>query len=225
MKLRDELGMIYADEQFSDLFPERGQPAESPARLALVTVLQFAEGLTNRQAADAVRGRIDWKSALGLELSDPGFDFSVLSEFRSRLLAGSAEERLLSIQLKLFRAGSGKGRRPPTHRLDARLGDHPPAQPARTGRRKPAPYIEHTGAGGAGLAGDRGPARLVRTLWSAFRLLPSAGVRANNAKRSRSRSGLMATGSGCGLGVGPAPGRCGALPPSAAPDLDPAVLP
>jgi hypothetical protein len=44
MKLRDELGMIYADEQFSDLFPERGQPAESPARLALVTVLQFAEG-------------------------------------------------------------------------------------------------------------------------------------------------------------------------------------
>ena len=177
MKLRDELGMIYTDEQFSDLFPERGQPAESPARLALVTVLQFAEGLTDRQAADAVRGRIDWKYALGLELSDPGFDYSVLSEFRSRLLAGSAEERLLTTQLKLFQArGPGKGRWSPTHRLDARRGGHPPAQPARTGRRKPAPYVERTGARGAGLAGDRGLARLVRTLWPALRLLPSTGV-------------------------------------------------
>ena len=45
MKLRDELGMIYTDEQFSDLFPRRGQPAASPAQLALVIVLQFAEGL------------------------------------------------------------------------------------------------------------------------------------------------------------------------------------
>ena len=120
MKLRDELGMIYTDEQFSDLFPERGQPAESPARLALVTVLQFAEGLTDRQAADAVRGRIDWKYALGLELSDPGFDFSVLSEFRSRLLAGSAEERLLTTQLQLFQArglvkAGGRQRTDSTH--------------------------------------------------------------------------------------------------------------
>lgn len=102
IKLRDELGVMYTDEQFSDLFPERGQPAESPARLALVTVLQFVEGLPDRQAADAVRGRIDWKYALGLELSDPGFDYLVLSEFRSRLLAGSTEERLLTAQLKLF---------------------------------------------------------------------------------------------------------------------------
>ena len=69
----------------------------------MVTVLQFAEGLTDRQAAEAVRGRIDWKYALGLELSDPGFDYSVLSEF-ARLLAGSAEERLLTAQLQLFQA-------------------------------------------------------------------------------------------------------------------------
>lgn len=122
MKLRDELGMIYADEQFRDLFPERGQPAESPARLALVTVLQFTEGLTDRQAAEAVRGRIDWKYALGLELSDPGFDYSVLSEFRSRLLAGSAEERLLTTQLKLFQArglvkAGGRQRTDSTHVL------------------------------------------------------------------------------------------------------------
>jgi transposase len=120
MKLRDEWGMMYTDEQFSDLFPERGQPAESPARLALVTVLQFVEGLPDRQAADAVRGRIDWKYALGLELSDPGFDFSVLSEFRSRLLAGSAEERLLTAQLKLFQArglvkAGGRQRTDSTH--------------------------------------------------------------------------------------------------------------
>lgn len=75
MRIRDELGAVYLDDQFSDLFPGRGQPAESPALLALVVVLQFAEGLTDRQAAEAVRGRIDWKYALGLELTDPGFDF------------------------------------------------------------------------------------------------------------------------------------------------------
>ena len=64
MRLADQLGAIYRDEQFAALFP-RGQPALSPARLALVTVLQFVEGLSDRQAADAVRGRIDWKYALG----------------------------------------------------------------------------------------------------------------------------------------------------------------
>jgi transposase len=66
MRMRDELGAVYADEQFQDLFSERGQPAESPSLLAFVIVLQFAEGLTDRQAADAVRGRIDWQYALGL---------------------------------------------------------------------------------------------------------------------------------------------------------------
>src|SRR5713226_4220619 len=93
--LRDELETIYADSLFAALFPTRGQPAEAPGRLALVTVLQFAEGLADRQAAEAVRSRIDWKYLLGLELGDPGFDFSVLSEFRDRLLAGTAEELLL----------------------------------------------------------------------------------------------------------------------------------
>jgi len=74
--------------------------AEAPWRLALVTVLQFAEGLSDRQAADAVRARIDWKYALGLSLEDPGFDFSVLSEFRARLIAGAAEQRLLDLLLR-----------------------------------------------------------------------------------------------------------------------------
>jgi transposase len=71
MRMRDELGEVYTDGPFAELFPRRGQPAESPGRLAWVTVLQFAEGLSDRQAAEAVRGRIDWKYVLGLELTDP----------------------------------------------------------------------------------------------------------------------------------------------------------
>src|SRR5437588_12477699 len=83
MRLRDALGELYQDEDFAALYPVEGQPAYAPWRLALVTVLQYVEGLTDRQAADAVRERIDWKYALGLELRDPGFDFSVLSECAS----------------------------------------------------------------------------------------------------------------------------------------------
>src|SRR5262245_57707853 len=97
--VRDTLGTFYDDERFAALFPDRGQPALAPWRLALVIVLQFAEGLSDRQAADAVRSRIDWKYALGLELTDPGFDFSVLSEFRGRLLAGGAESLFLDAML------------------------------------------------------------------------------------------------------------------------------
>jgi transposase len=102
MQMRDTLGTIYADVQFADLYPTVGQPAEAPWRLALVTIMQFAENLTDRQAAEAVRGRIDWKYALGLELSDAGFNFSVLSEFRARLIVGRAEERLLTQRRDLF---------------------------------------------------------------------------------------------------------------------------
>ena len=95
MKLRDELGTIYQDEQFNHLFKWRGTPAESPGFLAQVSIMQFAEGLTDRQAAEAVRSRIDWKYALGLKLTYTGFAHSVLSEFRKRLLAGEEEELLL----------------------------------------------------------------------------------------------------------------------------------
>ena len=65
----------------------------------MASVLQYVEGLSDRQAADAVRGRIDWKYALGLELTDPGFDHTVLSEFRSRLVHGQAEQQLLDTLL------------------------------------------------------------------------------------------------------------------------------
>src|SRR5579862_5535108 len=124
MTLRDQLGTLFEDTQFADLFPSRGQPAETPWRLALVTVMQFAEGLPDRQAADAVRSRIDWKYALSLELTDPGFNFSILCEFRARLLAGEAEQRLLETVLTLARErgwlkARGKQRTDSTHVLAA----------------------------------------------------------------------------------------------------------
>lgn len=120
MKIRDELGPIFEDEQFVDLYPSLGQPAASPGRLALVTVMQYVENLTDRQAADAVRGRINWKYALGLELSDPGFHYSVLSEFRARLVAGGAEQILLEKMLEQCQAkglleGKSKQRTDSTH--------------------------------------------------------------------------------------------------------------
>jgi len=93
--LRDEFGSIFDDEQFTDLYPSRGQPGLAPWRLAFVTIMQFMENLSDRQAAEAVRARIDWKYVLGLELTDEGFHYSVLSEFRSRLLEGEAEQKLL----------------------------------------------------------------------------------------------------------------------------------
>jgi transposase len=95
LTLRDHLGTIFQDEDFAALFPAWGYPGLPPWRLALVTIMQFREQLSDRQAAEAVRARIDWKYLLGLDLTDPGFDFSVLCEFRDRLLAGSAAALLL----------------------------------------------------------------------------------------------------------------------------------
>ena len=106
MRMRDELGTTYQDEAFAHLFSHTGQPAEAPWRLAVVTIMQFAEGLSDRQAADAVRGRIDFKYALGLDLSDPGFDASALSEFRTRLIEGRAEEELLCLPARDSRRGN-----------------------------------------------------------------------------------------------------------------------
>jgi transposase len=101
--LRNNLGSIYSDVAFTGLFSKRGQPAESPWRLALISVMQFVENLSDRQAAEAVRSRIDWKYALSLPLTDPGFDFSILSEFRQRLIEGNAEQLLLDKLLEQLR--------------------------------------------------------------------------------------------------------------------------
>jgi transposase len=124
LSLRDELGPIFADTDFVDLYPKQGQPAYAPWRLALVTLMQFRENLPDRQAAEAVRARIDWKYLLGLELTDPGFDRSVLCEFRARLLKGGAEERLLERLLARCRAlgllkARGRQRTDATHALAA----------------------------------------------------------------------------------------------------------
>lgn len=102
--MRDELDLRYPDSRFADLFRStQGRAAESPGMLALITVMQYAEGLSDRQAAEAVRARIDWKYALGVHLEYKGFHFSVLGEFRKRLVAGSAEQRLLDDMLEQFR--------------------------------------------------------------------------------------------------------------------------
>jgi transposase len=124
MRARDELGEVFSDGAFVDAFGVRGKPGISPGQLAMVTVLQFAENLTDRQAADAVRGRIDWKYLLGLELTDAGFDFTVLSQFRSRLvghdLQGMALDMLLDrlVEMGLIKP-RGRQRTDATHVLAA----------------------------------------------------------------------------------------------------------
>jgi transposase len=101
--LRDTFGSLFESTQFQHLFSFEGRPAEDPARLAVITILQFAERLSDEQAANAVRSRIDWKYLLALSLEDAGFDASVLSEFRSRLLEGKAEHVLFETLLDTFR--------------------------------------------------------------------------------------------------------------------------
>ncbi|HEY4033225.1 MAG TPA: transposase [Ktedonobacteraceae bacterium] len=118
MRLREELADLYQDEHFASLYPVEGQPAYQPWRLAIVTVLQYTEGLTDRQAANAVRERIDWKYALGLDLTDPGFDFSVLCEFRTRLLERQQEALLLDRLLEVCKQRGWRNRRwQATHRF------------------------------------------------------------------------------------------------------------
>jgi transposase len=124
LRLADALGPIFSNPDFADLYPKEGQPAEDPAQLALVTLFQFAEGLTDRQAADAVRSRINWKYALCLPLEDEGFDSTVLVEFRARLLAGGAERRLFDALLDCLKAhgfvkAGGRQRTDSTHVLAA----------------------------------------------------------------------------------------------------------
>lgn len=124
MQIRDQFQTLYDDHAFAALFSHRGQPAEAPWRLALVCVFQFIEGLTDRQAAEAVQQRIDWKYALALELTDPGFDFSVLSKFRSRVVAGGAELQFFEVLLAQLKAGGflkarGRQRTDSTHVLAA----------------------------------------------------------------------------------------------------------
>ncbi len=102
--VRDQLGEWLSDEQFAGAYGVRGKPGWPPSRLALVTVFQKAENLTDRQAAEAVRTRIDWKYALGLGLADPGFDDSILSEFRTRVATGGLDQVVLDTLLERLAA-------------------------------------------------------------------------------------------------------------------------
>jgi transposase len=122
--MRDELGTLFDDRDFAELFSRLGFPAVTPWRLALITVMQFLENLSDRQAAEAVRSRIDWKYLLGLELTDSGFDYSVLSGFRSRLVDGEKQTLLLERLVERFREKKllkvqGKQRTDSTHVLAA----------------------------------------------------------------------------------------------------------
>ena len=167
IRARDELGSWYDDEVFAAAYGARGKPGISPAQLAMVTVLQFAENLTDRQAADAVRGRLDWKYCLGLALDDEGFDFSVLSEFRARLVAGSLELKILDLLLDRLKglgllAAGGRQRTDSTHVLGRIRGPEP------------------AGAGRGERPGGAGSARGCRPALAGHghRRLLAAGVRA-----------------------------------------------
>jgi transposase len=122
--VRDKLGEWLSDEQFAGAYGVRGKPGWPPSRLALVTIFQKAENLTDRQAAEQVRARIDWKYALGLDLADPGFDHSILSEFRARVADGGLEQVVLDTLLErlaasgLIKAG-GKQRTDSAHVIAA----------------------------------------------------------------------------------------------------------
>lgn len=122
--VRDRLGELFPDAEFAPGFGVRGRPGWSPGRLALVTVLQMAENLTDRQAADAVRDKISWKYALGLDLDDEGFDASVLSEFRTRVVEHGLEQRVLDLLLDALKTeglvgAGGKQRTDSTHVISA----------------------------------------------------------------------------------------------------------
>ena len=125
LKIADELGQLYEDKEWLELYRhDCGQRGISPSRLALITIFQFLEGLTDRQTVEAVKARIDWKYVLGLELTDSGFDFTVLSEWRKRLIDSKKAERLLEIMLSHFRSKNllkerGKQRTDSTHVLGA----------------------------------------------------------------------------------------------------------
>jgi transposase len=125
-RLRDALDTLDLDEQLQALVPVRGQPAEAPWRLALVTLVQLAEDLADRQAADAVRSRIDLKSLLAVDLTDPGFDHTG-GEFRQRLLDGEVDRLLLDPLLDRCRTlgllqARGRQRTDSTHILAAVRG-------------------------------------------------------------------------------------------------------
>jgi transposase len=118
MAIRDHLDGLWSDEDFAQWYPRDGKPGLSPAQLATVCVLQFLMELSDRQAAEAVRCRIDFKYALAMELDDPGFHHSVLADFRERLAEGDRADRLLDLALARLK-DAGLVRERTTQRTDS----------------------------------------------------------------------------------------------------------
>ncbi|MER6112573.1 transposase [Streptomyces hirsutus] len=118
MWVRDRLDGLWCDEDFADWYPRDGRPGLSPAQLATVCVLQFVLGLSDRQAAEAVRCRIDFKYALAMELDEPGFHHSVPADFRERLTEGDRADRLLDLALARLK-DAGLVRERSTQRTDS----------------------------------------------------------------------------------------------------------
>jgi transposase len=124
MAIRDHLNGLWSDGDFEEWYPRDGKPGLSPAQLATVSVLQFLLELSDRQAAESVRNRIDFKYALGMELEDPGFHHSVLADFRERLAEEGRADKLLDLALEKIRAiglvrDRGRQRTDSTHVLAA----------------------------------------------------------------------------------------------------------
>ena len=146
MWVRDRLDGLWADEDFASWYPRDGRPGISPAQLATVSVLQFLLDLSDRDAAEAVRCRIDFKYALGLDPGDPGFHHSVLGDFRDRLLEEGRADRLLDLALARGEGGrAGPRPRHRAHRLHPRPGG---------GARPDSPGAGHRG-GARRLGGTR----------------------------------------------------------------------
>ena len=162
LQMRDLLGTLYDDQLFAALFPPQGQPAlarlaPSPGQHHAVCAIR----LSDRQAAEAVRIRIDWKYALNLELSHPSYDFSVLCSWRARLLVGHAEQLLFETMLDQFKThGLLKARWAPTHRFDPYPGRHSHPQPLGMRGRDDAPRARSSGSRGSCLAASAGPPRV-----------------------------------------------------------------
>ena len=134
LTIGDQLGSVFAEVDFGPLYAADGQPAVSPELLALVTIFQFMEDLADREAAEAVRGRIDWKYALHLGLSDTGFDASVLSEFRTRLAQHEMAQTMFGQVLQRLQASGplAEGRQA-AHRCHGGVGGDAGAHPRAVG--------------------------------------------------------------------------------------------
>ena len=126
VQVRDRLGEWLGDGISRPRSVIRGRPGWSPSRLTLVTILQRVEHLTDRQAAEAVRTRIDWQYLLGLQPDDPGFDHSVLAEFRGRLVMPGSRMCFDTVLARLAADGlvkaGGKQRTDSTHVVAAVAG-------------------------------------------------------------------------------------------------------